>query len=314
MSIVIRPSDVETPLDPVRLFGREGPLVLEVGFGNGEFLTHLAERFQDWNILGADTSPSSVVRARKRIRRGSFENIRLYSGDARYVVRNMVAAAGLHRAYVLFPDPWPRRRHAPRRLLSSAFLTLLASRLTTDGVLSLTTDHLDYFEFARQSVAATGLFREEVGEPPTEMLETRWARRWLDQDRPIYHALFCKTADPPKIPGRQEKTDMQHALMRGDLSTVARFEKEAYVRDGATIVLADAYRSLDGSAMIFLAMVEEDDLHQNVVIEARPKGEDILIGVTKFGKPLSTRGLNQAVSCVAEYLASQGLEVLESRY
>ncbi|MDX1741508.1 MAG: tRNA (guanosine(46)-N7)-methyltransferase TrmB, partial [Rhodothermales bacterium] len=145
MSSVVTAFDLGVPLETARVFGRDGPLVLEVGFGNGEFLEYLAGTHADWNILAADTSPSCVVRARKRMARGGFSNVRLYCGDARYIVRNVTPRSSLHRVYVNFPDPWPRRRHARRRLMGKDFLTLLASRLGDDGALWLTTDHPEYF-------------------------------------------------------------------------------------------------------------------------------------------------------------------------
>ncbi len=284
--------------------------MIEVGFGNGEFLVQLAERFPGWNIIGADTSPSSIVRARRRIRRSSIPNVRLYCGDGRFVVRHVAAESGLYRLYVNFPDPWPRRRHSRRRLLSPDFLRLAASRLSEEGAIWLTTDHPGYFAVARASVAETGLFRTEERPPPAETLETRWARRWLDQDRPIYHALFHKMAEPGQAAARLEPTLMQHALMRGDLSGVAGFEKTVYRRGAATIVLADAFRSLDGASLVFTVIVDEDDLSQQALIEARPRDPDILVGVARFGKPLSTKGLNEAVRCVAEYLEGCGLETV----
>jgi tRNA (guanine-N7-)-methyltransferase len=313
LSPVVTASDLGVPLDAARVFGREGPLVLEVGFGNGEFLEYLADRHSEWNILGADTSPSCVVRARRRVGRGGFSNVRLYCGDARYIVRNVTPRSSLFRVYVNFPDPWPRRRHARRRLMGTEFLTLLASRLADDGALWLTTDHPKYFDFARASIASTGLYSEEIGPPPAETLETRWARRWLEQERPIHHALFHKTVEPASVPSRLDIVPMQHALVRGDLANVTHFEKTVYRRKGATIVLTEASRSVDGSSLLFQVMVDEDDLSQHALVEARARESDILVGVANFGRPLSTRGLNEAVVCVAEYLAGCGFEIVEDR-
>lgn len=312
MSIVLTAADAGVPLDAVRVFGRRGPLALEIGFGNGEFIEHLAETRPDWNILGVDKSPSCVVRARKRVSRAGFSNVRLYCGDARYIVRNVVPAASLHRVYVNFPDPWPRRRHERRRLLGPEFLALLSARLEPGGALWLTTDHPDYFQYARSSVEATGLYREAVAPPPAQTLETRWARRWLEQRRTIHHALFHKTVEPVEIPDRLEIIPMQHARMRGDLSAVTRFEKTVFKRSGATIVLGGLSRTIDGSSLLFEVLVEEDDLTQHALIEARYKGEDVLVGVRKFARPLSTKGLNEAVVCVAEYLEGYGLQILKA--
>ncbi len=197
--------------------------------------------------------------------------------------------------------------------MAPEFLTVLASRLSPDGALWLTTDHPEYFRLARSSVAETGLYREEVGPPPAQMLETRWARRWIEQGRSIHHALFHKMVAPARVPTRLGIVTMQHALLRGDLAKVSRFDKVVFKRDGATIILADASRSIDGSSLLFQILVEEDDLSQHALIEARPRGDDILIGVTKFARPLSTKGLNEAVVCVAEFLQGCGFEIVQTR-
>ncbi len=314
MSVILNAGDLSFPVDAEQTFGRSGRLVFEIGFGNGDFLLHLSRQHPDWNVIGAETSPASVKRAYRRIKTHGVANVRLFTGDGRFLVRNVAPNGGLTRVFVNFPDPWPRRRHARRRLLSADFFRMLATRLEPEGSLSLATDHAEYFEFARSQAKQTGLFREEIAPPDLAMLETRWARRWLEQRKNIFHVHFGleKTVDA-KYP-RLETPDMQHALLRGKLDGLRSFEKEVFKVGDATVVLTAAYRSLDGQSVVFEAIVEEHDLRQSVLIEARPKGEDVLVGVRRFGRPLSTRGLNAAVGCVADYLAGQGLEVLDRSY
>ena len=90
-------SHLALPTSPEHLFGRAGPLVMEVGFGNGWFLAHLARKNPAWNLLGAEVSLGSVSRAFKRMRRERIVHVRLYLGHARFIVRNLIPRHSLHR-------------------------------------------------------------------------------------------------------------------------------------------------------------------------------------------------------------------------
>src|SRR5690606_34327654 len=133
--------DLAQARDPARLFGRAGPLVLEVGFGDGTFLAHLAEAYPAWNLLGAEISLASVSRAFRRLRRLGHRPVRLFRGQAEFLLRNIVPPEGLHRLYVNFPDPWPKKRHHERRLLQASFFRLAAARLEPNGAIHFTSDH-----------------------------------------------------------------------------------------------------------------------------------------------------------------------------
>ena len=186
---------LDFPTSSEQLFGRAGPLVMEVGFGNGWFLTHLARENPAWNLLGAEVSLGSVTRAFKRMRRERIDTVRLYAGHARFVVRNLIPRHGLHRIYVNFPDPWPKKRHHERRLLRAPFFRLLSTRLRDGGALWFTTDHAEYFAFALAEARSTGLFAIEQRPPPPATLQTKYAHKWRAQAIPIQHATFTKIAE-----------------------------------------------------------------------------------------------------------------------
>ena len=124
-----RAGDLTIPTEPAELFGRRAPTALEIGFGNGSFMEAVAAREPEWNWLGAELSRSSVGRAFRRLTRAGLSNVRIYAGDARFLVRQVLPAHCLDRVYVNFPDPWPRRRHRDNRLLEASFFHLLGSRL-----------------------------------------------------------------------------------------------------------------------------------------------------------------------------------------
>lgn len=317
--MLLQPADLAIPSSPETLFGRPGPFVMEVGFGDGWFLAHLAREYPAWNLLGAEVSTSSVTRAFKRMRRERITNVRLYSGQARFVVRNLIPPRALHRVYVNFPDPWPKKRHQERRLLRAPFFRLLSSRLDDGGTLWFTTDHAEYFAFALDEARATGLFAVEQRPPPPATLQTKYARKWQAQNLPIQHAVFTKTADAddPFPPTVETYDTMHHATLTGTLPLIESFDKQVHRFKGGHVIVLAAMRPVGEEGLVFVTRIEEEDLTQEVLVEARPtrKGQNaVFVGITSFGKPLLTRGTREAVRTVTEWLEAHGMRVLKRFY
>ncbi|MFT4604488.1 MAG: tRNA (guanine-N7-)-methyltransferase [Rhodothermales bacterium] len=294
---------------PKSLFERSGPLVLEIGFGDGRFLVELARLHPEWNLVGVEISLASVSRAFRRMHREGVDQVRLYRGHGRMVVRDFIEPESLRRIYVNFPDPWPRRNQLAYRLLQPGFFRMAANRLALGGDLVLTTDHAEYFEFSRASAKASGIFEEEVLAPPPETLRTKYAMKWQDQQRPIYHAVFTPTERPAPPVRETQIEDMQHALMDGDLGAVRQVSKHVRQFEGGTAIVLEAYRSLADDVLMFEVVVEEADLHQELLVKAWEKADGIFVGLQPFGDPMGTRGCREAVHAVTDVLQSHGLTV-----
>ena len=316
--VLLRAGDLQLPDNPARWFDRDAPLALEIGFGGGHYLSHLAETHPEWNLLGAEISLGSVWRTYRRMKREGVGHVRLYKGSAEFIVRDVIPDDGLHAVYVNFPDPWPRKRHRDNRLLKRSFFRTASARIEEGGGIFLTTDHPEYFEFACDEARASGLFDVRLGEPPEATLRTKYARRWQEQQKTIHHAAFTKTGRADDVKRIIRSSDMQHAHLTGDLSTIGSFEKQ--VRDfgeGHAIVL-EAFRGLDGAGLLFKAVVEEPDLRQELEIQAYQKDESdgggVYVTLQPFGDPLGTRGVREAVRAVADWLATHdGFEIVDAR-
>jgi tRNA (guanine-N7-)-methyltransferase len=311
--MLLRTGQFTFPTPPEQLFGRRAPLVLEIGFGDGCFLVDLASRHPEWNLLGVEISPGSVRRARRRILQAGLQNVRLYLGQARFLVRNVLPPRSLHCVYVNFPDPWPKERHRERRLLQPAFFALLSTRLEAAGTLRLTTDDAPYFAFALEAAQQTGLFRVEVTDPPPETLQTKYARKWQAQKKSIYHAVFHKVAEAYDLflPTIERYDVMHHAVLEGELPKPEHFEKLVHAFEGGHVILLAAYRALDDSGLLFLARIEEEELVQEVLLEVAPRDSHVLVRVLPFGLPLSTRGTREAIRCLSSWLEAQGMRLRE---
>ena len=314
----IAPGELSLPIDGEALFGRDAPLVLEIGFGNGWFLVHLANSYPEYNILGAETSASSVHRAYRRLLRADLPSVKIFLGDAVFMSRYMIGESSLNRVYVNFPDPWPRRKHRAKRLLTSDFFRLMSSRLEPGGALELTTDHAEYFAFARDEAKKSRVFSETVSAAPEPMLQTRYAQKWLRQDKPIYHAVFSSTAEVEiNVPNISVET-MQHALLSGELDSVGMMPRGVTQVNGAYVVIMEhlhiASTDRDAGGHVFAVHVEEQGLKQDILIEAVPRKDGIFVGIRRFGSPMATRGVGEALRLVVEWLESEGLTIVDRWY
>ena len=132
------------PLDYPTVFGRRAPVVLEIGCGMGETTAAIAAAHPGIDFLGIEVHAPGVGAILNRIVQAGLDNVRMIQHDAVEVVDTMVAEGSLAGIHVYFPDPWPKKRHHKRRLLTAAFVHELALRLAPDGTLHVATDWEEY--------------------------------------------------------------------------------------------------------------------------------------------------------------------------
>jgi tRNA (guanine-N7-)-methyltransferase len=125
-------------------FGREGPLVLEIGFGMGSSLVQMAAAAPATNFLGVEVHRPGVGKLMHNMVASGVDNIRVYCDDAVAVLNECLVDSSLDRVQIFFPDPWHKKKHHKRRLIQQDFIALLSSRLKPGGVLHLATDWENY--------------------------------------------------------------------------------------------------------------------------------------------------------------------------
>ena len=159
------------PLDLPALFGRIAPVVLEVGPGMGEATVAAAAADPARDLLAVDVHTPGHGALLRRLEEAGLEHVRVADGDARVLLQDMLAPGSLDEVRVWFPDPWPKARHAKRRLVQPAFLDLVATRLRRGGTLHVATDWAPYAAQVVGALAASPLrlvSRERPpGRPPT---------------------------------------------------------------------------------------------------------------------------------------------------
>ena len=184
---------VDGALDPVALFGRRAPLVLEIGSGMGEASVDMAGADPDRNYIAVEVHTAGVANLLSLIEAAGVSNIRVAHGDALALVRDRCESASLQAIHVFFPDPWPKARHHKRRLIQASHVRLLADRLETGGVLHCATDALPYAEQMLEVLTAEPLLRnvhDGFAPRPTHRPDTRYEQRGLAAGRPSYDLIF----------------------------------------------------------------------------------------------------------------------------
>lgn len=181
------------------LFGRDKPVVLEIGFGNGETLVELAAASPDRNFLGIEVHEPGVGHCLLKAEAAGIENLRIIAHDAIDVLTHQVPPESLTRLNLYFPDPWPKKRHHKRRIVQAAFLDLVADRLVDGGTLNIATDWANYAEHIDEVLSQSVRFtcierREHDGELPLDRPQTKFERRGLRKGHRICDWCFRKNA------------------------------------------------------------------------------------------------------------------------
>lgn len=168
-------------LDLGTLFGRSAPCTLEIGFGNGDHLAARAQAEPHRDFLGVEVHRPGIGHLLRAAAAAGLKNLRVIDHDAVEVLKWQIAPETLDEVQILFPDPWPKKRHHKRRLIQPEFAALVATRLRANGRLLLATDWAPYAEHMREVLSACSLLAP-LPTPPVgmnERLQTRFERRGL---------------------------------------------------------------------------------------------------------------------------------------
>jgi len=150
------PESYLLPLDPAAIFGRTGLLEVDLGCGDGSFLRALATERPGINFLGIERLLRRVRSSERKAR--ELSNVQIIRAETMFILRHLLPVESVHVFYLLFPDPWPKRRHHRRRLVTKEFLDATWNCLTSHGSLFLATDHDDYFAAICRLVKQTSRF------------------------------------------------------------------------------------------------------------------------------------------------------------
>lgn len=303
---------VDWPLRQERLFPQIRPLIVEIGFGNGEYLLHLAETHPDCNIIGLEISSQSMERAEARIEKSGLDNVRPIHTRAETALAHFFEPGSVRLFHINNPDPWFKKKHHRRRLIKRETVDLLTSRLVKGGLLHLATDILDYAEMAHavfsQTAGLSNRFEAPWLNEIAGRLPTKYELKGYREGRKGHYFCYERNGAPVQHPPVIRELDMPHLFLQSPLDAgeiVERFESTRIASKGAHIAILQAYANPRRNTAVFEVVVEEPTIEQHALLSLSPREEagQYIVKLTAVGHARPTVGMHRAVATVGEWVA-----------
>ncbi|MDR1545941.1 MAG: hypothetical protein LBU12_04375 [Deltaproteobacteria bacterium] len=262
------------------LFGRQAPLELEIGFGNGEYLARRSLAEPDRDFVGLEVAWNSLKRALRRLADPPRANVRLTLFPATPALERLFEPRSLAAVTCLFPVPWPADKQAGRRLFTTAFLDLAANRLADDGLFRLVTDEPRLAEWTLAEAADSAL--EFTHERRQAEMDTKYERKWLSGGQTLFHHLAGRKRRHPADP-QLGTPDMQ--IRHADRLDPADYRPESLTGDDLCVVFGEfIYDPLRLAGLLRTKVVEGRLVQEfHIRVSRQPDGR------WKFQPALSTR-------------------------
>jgi tRNA (guanine-N7-)-methyltransferase len=296
------------------LFGADRPLIVEIGFGQGAFLLHLARSHPDANVIGLEIANRSLTRTEQKIERQRLTNIRVIHSMAETALHHLFTPASIWQVHINFPDPWFKNDHSHRRLMQRDTLDAIVSRLAPGGEFYLATDILAYAEMSHDLLAATpGLDNLLLGAWANDLpgrVITKYEATAQREGRTCYYFAYRRNQTPaPDVPVIKDAA-MPHVVFTCPLTLdemAARFEPIQHRDGGINVSLSHAY--LGKEALLIETYVGEPTIAQHValVIVRRqhpdtPGAREYTLQLSGIGQPRPTVGVHLAVRALTDWL------------
>ncbi len=186
------PADICARATPGGIFERSAPLEVDFGCGDGGFILALAQAHPERDFLGTERMLGRVEKVCRHVAHRSLTNLRVVRLESFYVAKHLLPLGEIARAHVLFPDPWPKRQHHPRRLVQPAFLDAVRDALAPGAELRMKTDDLPYFRWMEKVIAGAQGWECAEWDDGESYPVTDFERRFLAQGLPIHRVRLRK--------------------------------------------------------------------------------------------------------------------------
>jgi len=189
--------DPKTPFNHEQAFGRQAPLIVEIGFGNGESLAAMAAANPETDYIGIEVHTPGVGHLMMLLDQQGITNVRIYSHDAIEVIENCLADDSLAGLHLYFPDPWPKKKHHKRRIVRTSFIELLGKKLQSGGYFHAATDWQHYAEWMLDLLTTTHILKntsptQDYCEKPEHRPLTKFEQRGLKLGHGVWDLIFTK--------------------------------------------------------------------------------------------------------------------------
>lgn len=280
---------VARPIDWARQFGREAPLEVEIGFGNGSYLVRRARAHPERDFVGIEVEWPSVRRALRRTAQAGVFNVRLIQVDARVALDRLFRPWSLNRLYALFPCPWPKERHVRHRLFSHHFLRRVNSRLGQGGEVRVVTDDEPYLRWVLDQLPGTGFaWRWRTVSP---RFGTKYERKWRQKGQESFFQLRLRKRAHVEVPMQKDVAVAPRFVEQFDPKRFRPVDQPGDV----TLAFKDFLYSPERQKGLARVVVVEGHLTQHLWIEIAREGDGWWVRPSQGSAFVPTEGLQRAL-------------------
>ena len=315
-----------------RLFGREAPLELEIGFGWDTFLLEQANARTSTDFVGIEYDRQRVLALARKAAAVGVNNLRLVWGDALYHLPRMFQPASLQRVYIRFPDPWPKKRHHKHRLLGPEFLRSLFWHISDGGELVAATDDAEYRDFIHDSLGAVaGLHNTAAPRPwldsAPDLPMSKFETLFRTQGKNVYVFRYARGADfasahaaaaaaeRSRIPRRV--SEMPHVVFSTavELDTLSRaFKPFCWREDDVLFKVNEMWLASRATAVLLECVIVHDGHDECFYVELANKHEGAVIRVSPIKEAERTDLVFRCLAGIARRLLSSISDLRVSRH
>lgn len=296
------------------IFGAERPLIVEIGFGNADYLLHLAHTRPDCNIVGLEISNQSMEKAERKIQKAQLHHVCAVHARAETVLHHVLEPASVSEFHINNPDPWFKKRHSRRRLIQRDTLDAMVSRLIPGGWLYLATDVLAYAEMSHELLSATPGLDNTLNTPWTDSLPgrivTKYEARGLREGNPAKLFRYQRNHQPaPDIPVLRE-LPVPHLVLQTPLTApeiLAQFTPMTHhAGDDIFVTYIHAFVNQRQNTLLIEANITEPTIEQHVALMLFPREEPgtYTLKYGTLGSPRITTGLHRATAFLGNWIVS----------
>ena len=184
------PSDYFRKLSKEEIFETNRPLEIDLGCGDGSFLVAMASHYQERNFLGVERLLGRVRKVIRKAEKNSLLNLKVLRLELSYTIEWLLPDHCASRMHLLFPDPWPKKKHHKRRMVNKSFCESLVRILKEDGEFLFKTDHPDYFEESMLTLENFDLLKQVPWNTDDFYPVTDFEKIWTKEGKEIYSARF----------------------------------------------------------------------------------------------------------------------------
>jgi len=267
-------------------------LVVEIGFGNGIYITSLAKLYPEKNFLGIEISGESIKKLMKIIKKENLKNVYCIKLSAYWVFYLFLKDNSVYEIYINFPDPWPKKRHQKRRLTTIENLYIFTKKLKMNGFIQIKTDDLNFYNFTIENARILNCFEIYEYKNFKDVVITKYEKKWIEMGREIFTLKLIKKAEPEIEVNLKEirRLDDMPSLKINKFIDFKKLENKTFKIDENIVV--KFFKSFEReNEWLIETLLSENGYTHYFFTYLRKVNESYIISISNFSEVLKTEGI-----------------------